>query len=305
MCDGARQHRCWNGVSADGPLTVQKVLASIRAEIERLDGFDEAFRSLVMEEAQASLTEMVAEISRLEREQGSLVRSIDNYTRAIGELGLSPALLNSLREAETQLADLNFRLQRLKQVQVERIPQLPTADELKALSLEAFQDLETSSPAFARLMRELIPEIHVYPFRLIDGGLPVLRARFMLNLVGFLPTSSRLPEALSAFQRPMVVDLFDKPQRELIRPAVVAGMQRPSMTYKALAEQLSEHASVAQRAAQIQRLMDSAGVTDPYLPIRSPIEGNAKYSRHRHRRFRFEPLTGYEQPNFPENGSHQ
>jgi site-specific DNA recombinase len=305
MCDGARRHRCWNGVTCNGPLMVQKVMAALRNELECLAGFDEAFRRLVMEEAKAGVSEIATEIRLLDRQEGKLVRSIEHYTQAIGECGTSVALLNSLREAETRLADLLFRRQRLRAEQAKQVPELPTAEEWKELARSAFQDIDTTSPAFARLMRELIPEIHVYPFRLIDGGLPVLRARFMLNLVGFLPTSSRLPGALSAYQRLMVVDLFDKPQRELIRPAVVAGMQRPSMTYKALAEQLSEHASVAQRAAQIQRLMDSAGVTDPYLPIRSPIEGNAKYSRHRHPRFRFEPLTGYEQPNFPENGTHQ
>lgn len=305
MCDGARRHLCWNGVTCNGPLMVQKVMAAIRNELECLAGFDEAFRRLVMEEAKAGVSEIATEISLLDRQEGKLVRSIEHYTQAIGEFGTSVALLNSLREAETRLADLRFRRQRLRADQAKQAPELPTAEEWKELARSAFQEIDTTSPAFGRLMRELIPEIHVYPYRLIDGGLPVLRAKFTLNLVGFLPTSSRLPEALSAFQRPMVVDLFDKPQRELIRPAVVAGMQRPRMTYKALAEQLSEHASVAQRAAQIQRLMDSAGVTDPYLPIRSPIEGNAKYSRHRHRRFRFEPLTGYEQPNFPENGSHQ
>lgn len=300
MCEGARRHLCWNGVTCDGPLTVYKILAEIRLEIERLDGFDEAFRSLVLEEARAGLSEMATEISSLERQQRTLCRAIDNYAQAIGELGMSSALLASLRAAETQLADLKLHLQRLKRAQVEQTPELPTADEFKILALDAFQDIDATSPTFARLMRELIPQIHVYPFRLIDGGLPVLRARFSLNLMGFLPLESRLPGSPSAFERAFVVDIFDKPQRELLRPAVVEGMQDPKMTYKALAHRLKTHASVAQRAGQIQRLMESAGVTDPYLPIRTPIEGNAKYCRHRHLRFRFEPLPGYEQPNFPD-----
>lgn len=298
MCEGARRHRCWNGVTCDGPLLVQKVLAAIREEVERLEGFDEAFRTLVLEEAQAGLSELASEISSLERQQRALLRSIEHYTQAIGELGTSAALLNSLREAETQLADLNFRLQRSQQLQTEQLPALPDAEELRALARAAFADIDTTSPAFARLMRELVPQIHVYPFRLLDGGLPVLRARLTLNLLGFLP-SSQLPGAATAFQRELVVDLFDKPQREQFREAVVAGMQWPGMTYKALAAQLQTHETVAQRAAQLQRLMNSAGVTDPYLPIRTPIEGNAKYSRHRHPRFQFEPLPGYEAPNFP------
>jgi site-specific DNA recombinase len=303
MCDGARQHRCWNGVTCDGPLMVRKVLNAIRIEVEHLHGFDEAFRSLVMEEARVGLSEIAAEISSMERQQQSLVRAIDNYTRAIGELGTSAALLNSLREAETQLADVRFRLQRRQLTQAEQLPELPDVEAWKSLALEALQDIDTGSPDFARLMRELISEIHVYPFRLIDGGLPVLRAKFALNLMAFLPTTSRLPGTTTALMRELTVDLFDKPERERVRPAVITSMQISGMTYKVLASQLRTHASVAQRAAQIQRLMESAGVTDPYLPIRTPIEGNAKYGRHRHPRFRFEPLPGYEQPDFPESST--
>lgn len=300
MCEGARRHRCWNGVTRDGPLMVQKVMSAIRNEIEGLDGFDEEFRTLVREEAHAGMSGIAAEISQLDRQEGKLVRSIDHYTQAIGEFGTSVALLNSLRETETQLADLRFRRQRLRVEQARQSPEFPTAEEWKELARSAFQEIETTSPAFARLMRELIPEIHVYPYRLIDGGLPVLRAKFMLNLMKFLPASSRLPGPAAAFQLELIVDLFDKPQREQIRDAVVAGMQLSGMTYKALALQIGAFPSVVQRAAQVQRLMDSAGTTDPYLPVRTPIEGNAKYSRHRHPRFHFEPLAGYESPTFPE-----
>lgn len=279
---------------------VQKVMAAVRTEIQRLDGFDEGLRRLVIEEAQAGVSEIAAEISQLDRQDGKLVRSIDNYTQAIGEFGTSVALLNSLREAETRLADLRFRRQRLQAEQTKQAPELPSADEWKELALAAFQEIETTSAAFARLMRELIPEIHVYPYRLIDGGLPVLRAKFTLNLMNFLPAASRLPGPAAAFHRELLVDLFDKPQREQMREAAVTGMQLPGTTYKALALQIGVFASVVQRAAQLQRLMDSAGVTDPYLPIRTPIEGNAKYSRHRHPRFHFEPLAGYESLTFPE-----
>ncbi|WLD15140.1 hypothetical protein [Planctellipticum variicoloris] len=119
----------------------------------------------------------------------------------------------------------------------------------------------------------------------------------------FLPTPSRLPVSTTAFQRELTVDLFEKLQRERVRPAVVTGMQTAGTTYKVLATQLGTEAPVAQRAAQLQRLMESAGATDPYLLIRTPIEGNSKYSRHRHPRFRFEPRHGYEQPSFLEAGS--
>jgi hypothetical protein len=39
----------------------------------------------------------------------------------------------------------------------------------------------------------------------------------------------------------------------------------------------------------LQRLMDKLGVTDAYQPVTEPREGG-KLQRHRHPRYRFEPL---------------
>lgn len=301
MCDGARQHRCWNSVTCEGPQAVQRVLASILVATEQLEGFDETFRALVIEEAQAGLKGIGDEISRMEGQQKTLVRSIENFTKAIGEVGTSQALLHSLGEAEARLADVSFRLQDLKKAQKSQIPEVPTADELRMLAHAAFLDIDINTPAFARLMRELIGEIHVYPYRLIDGGLPVLRAKLSLNLMSLLPSKSRLPGVASTFERTLVVDLFSKPEREKHRSAVIAAMKVEGMTFKRAAQDLRIYASVAQRAGQLQRLMASAGVNDPYIPIRTPIEGSSKYRRHLHPRFRFEPLPGYEQTLFPED----
>lgn len=68
---------------------------------------------------------------------------------------------------------------------MEQLPNLPETEEWKKLALEAFEDLETTSPVFARLT---------------------------VNLMAFLPDSSRLPGPATLFQRELVVDLFDKPQ---------------------------------------------------------------------------------------------
>ena len=40
MCDGARDHSCWNGVTVDGPLATEKILSAVLAEIEQLPDFD-------------------------------------------------------------------------------------------------------------------------------------------------------------------------------------------------------------------------------------------------------------------------
>src|SRR5262249_33697010 len=55
---------------------------------------------------------------------------------------------------------------------------LPSAAEVKALARQAFDNLAAESPEFGRLLRRLILRIEVRPYRLCDGGSPVLRAHF-------------------------------------------------------------------------------------------------------------------------------
>jgi len=129
---------------------------------------------------------------------------IDSFEKLTIERS-SESLLSSLRDAKMERADCRLCLQRLKQSRTQQLPNLPQADEWKTLAREAFQDIDTSSPAFARLMRALIPEIHVYPFRLIDGGLPVLRVCLTLKPCksswGKIPARPRISSNEISFPR--------------------------------------------------------------------------------------------------------
>lgn len=299
ICDGARTHVCWNGFTADREITARNVLQALRDEMEQQEGFDASIYEAVHEEVLALQADVHAQIEELKREEMDLSRKITNLTDAIARLPASESLLVRLEEAESRSKEVRLRLQSLERTKSEQAPSLPNIDELKSLAREAFQDIDISSQDFARLMRGLISEIHVYPYCLIDGGGPVLRAKLMFSVTSFLPNPPRICNQLPSMQRTLVVDLFDKPKRELFRPAVVAGMQTPGMTYKTLAAQLQTNETVLQQAFKIQRMMDSAGVTDPYLPMPSPIEGHPKYCRHRHVRYQFQPLPGYDSPKFP------
>ena len=48
--------------------------------------------------------------------------------------------------------------------------------------------------------------------------------------------------------------------------------------------------TAAQHASALQRLMDDLGITDPYIPVWEPPEDGLKLRRHRHPRYKFEPL---------------
>ena len=34
MCNGAREYKCWNGITVDGPLAAEKICSAVIAEIE-------------------------------------------------------------------------------------------------------------------------------------------------------------------------------------------------------------------------------------------------------------------------------
>lgn len=303
MCEGARLYKCWNGVSCDAPTIAQRALDAIRREVEALDGFGEHFHETIRQESVAAQEGLSQEIDALERQEPILVRSVANFTGAIGEVGFSQALLSSLKTAETQLADLRLRLQRLRTTRSEQMPQFPDPEAFKEIALAAFRDIDISSPQFWRLMCDLVSDVIVYPYEMIGGGHPCLKAVLQVNLLSFLPSPYRSLGTMTGLQRTLIIDLADRPLRELLRPAAVAGMKVPGANKKCLAAQLGTHPATIDRALQLQLLMDSLGLHDPYIPLRAPHDGVPKLTRHHHARYRFEPLAGFEVPNFPEEAN--
>ena len=143
----------------------------------------------------------------------------------------------------------------------------------------------------------MIPSIRVFPYRLLDGGHLLLRARVMLNLVALVPGCPPVALEEQLIRRELVVNLTDLPQRAAFREQVVA--LRRTANEAQVAQMLGLTVTAAQRAAALQRKMDAMGVDTPYVPLREPPEDYAKLRRHRHKRYRFEPLPGYEEPQFP------
>ena len=62
------------------------------------------------------------------------------------------------------------------------------------------------------------------------------------------------------------------------------------MTEYQVARELGITVTAAQRASALQRKMDRLGLLDPYLRITEPPEDCTKLRRHRHPRYRFQPL---------------
>jgi hypothetical protein len=140
-----------------------------------------------------------------------------------------------------------------------------------------------------------VPEFHVYLVRLIDSGHPLPRAKIVLNLAGLVPDARRFPAYEHTLKRELTLDLFTPPQRELIR-AEAARLSAQGHDQRAIAKSLNVTQPAVSRALILHRRMLERGLTEPYETLTGPPDDYHKLQRHRHDRYRFQPLNGYPQP---------
>jgi hypothetical protein len=96
----------------------------------------------------------------------------------------------------------------------------------------------------------------------------------------------------------LTVDLFERPpQRERIREEAVR-LTALNLTQRDLALRLPEPASetAVQRALALDRMMRGRGLESPYVFVDEPPDDYSKLRRHLNRKYRFEPLDGYQRP---------
>lgn len=154
------------------------------------------------------------------------------------------------------------------------------------------QEYPQDSEEFGQLLRQWIPLIHVFPYQLLQHGQPLQRAVFTLDLTSFLPSKAYRQKFGYVLQKSIVVDLFDLPARERLRPEIIR-LKKEGYHHREVADMLKTHLPTVQLAIKLQQEMDELGITDPILPIDEPPADGVKWRRHRHRRFTFEPLPGY------------
>jgi hypothetical protein len=163
------------------------------------------------------------------------------------------------------------------------IPELPPVEELKERARAVIARADFADPAFGRQLNQLMPKIEVFPYRLIDGGAVVLRARLTITLAPLLGTAAELVGPM--LTRTVMVDLFDPPQRAAVRERLVA--------MRAAAEALEITVTAANRSLSLHRKMAAAGLSDPYRLVKSSPDGECKLRRHKHLRYEFRPRAGY------------
>lgn len=249
MCNGAREHRCWNGSTIDGPLAARKIAGAVYAEIEALPAFDEALLATVTEEA--ARVDAAREERRRELLQSSVKiwRGIGNVMEFIRNRDSSPWVRNELSRLEQEHTRILADIRCHEQTPSEALC-IPPVDDLKCRARETVCGLALESYEFGKLMRQLIPKIVVVPVRLYDGGKIVHRARFRLHLAALLP-DVRLWQLLERpLERLLTVDLFNPLQREVHRRRIVAECAA-GVTEREAARACGITVTAAQRAAAL------------------------------------------------------
>ena len=295
-CQGAMDYRCWNGVSFDSTVGARKLAKAIVEALEQVPDFDEELLSQLQDEMEAQASGRQQRLQRFDQRARTLERERENIIKAIRQTGMQDVFVEELRRIEFELGELAADRYREEQL-VGSDLELPTIDTIKTKVREVFADLAVESPEFQRAVKRLLPTIEASPFHLIDGGNPILRARVELDLGCLLPDALR--GRLSLPRHDVWVDLFDQvPKRIRLRETIVE--LRRTKTQRQVAETLQIPVATVEAAMALQRKMDAEGVSDPYVQIREPDELSTKFCRHKHPRYRFEPLAGYRELNSPD-----
>ncbi|WP_254509411.1 recombinase family protein [Anatilimnocola floriformis] len=288
MCNGAREYACWNGATFNGPEASAKIAAAVLDAISSLPGYDATYEAEVRAELERKSSTKQVRHAEFSAKLAGTERKLGNIIDAVSESGGNSGLYDRLRQLEAEKSDWQDKLRDLEKEPSEAVS-LPSMEELKQLAKQAFQSLAHDSPDFARLMKKLITTIVVDPFRPIDGGDVVLRARFTLTLLPLVPELKCLASESQLFRsQEIVVDLFEPPQRIAYRERVVTLIGR-KMFQRDVGKELGITQPAVQNALKLDALMQKMATLDPYVLVTEPPDDNNRFRRHKHPRYHFSP----------------
>jgi hypothetical protein len=293
-CAGVKDYCCWNTTSVNGKRAADRLADAIIGEVMALSDFDDVFLQELKQQSDCARSDRQKQQRALEERIQKLRDQIDRLTDSIAENeGSSKGLNSALKKRENELAEVEQALVILNRTPL-RVAELPPLHSLKEKAKVAFGRLLADTSEVPALVRYLCPEIYIVPFRLIDGGHVVLRAVFDLHLAALVVDPRSDPTLDRMLVRRVIVDLFDKPQREAIRTRVMAALQRdPRPTLKQIATELNVTETAVQHAVALQKQMTAAGIDDPYLRVTEPPADYNRQRMHRHPDYVFRPLPNF------------
>ena len=173
MCAGAREWQCWNSVGFNGALAARKIMETITASLYGLDGIDQQLSALIQQAFDTAAGD-ANDWRQIQIAEAALKRKKQNLVDAIAEHG-HQMFASKLADIETSKRDLAERRRKLEALQNRRL-QMPDSAAVLRQQLEAqLGILAVDSFEAGQLLRQLVPEFHVYLVRLCDGGHPLPR----------------------------------------------------------------------------------------------------------------------------------
>jgi site-specific DNA recombinase len=299
MCSRSREWGCWNSFGIKGPLVVERLVAVITSTLHNLQDLDAQFAELVSAAGNSREGELAQRWRQQEQDEAKLVQQRENVLAALAEYGPRPSLKAKLDEVEHEEKRLAWKRHELEMLGARDLQLPKSTEELRKSLEEQFQCLAVRSPEFGDLMRQLVPEFHVYLVRLLDGGHPLPRARIRLDLAGSVPDAERVPGLKEMLSRVVTIDLFERPpQRERIREDAVrlAATGLVQRQICALLKEENPKLPVVQQALALDKKMKSLGLESPYVVMLEPPTDYPKLKRHLNPKYAFRPLEGYERP---------
>ena len=197
------------------PRWLGAVASDICDLVRSLPSFDEMWAEEYEAQRREMMTNQNAELKRVKAELAKEKRSIANWIDALAELGSSPSVLEKIRSAESKVQLLQDRVYQLEQASSKSVA-LPSLDEIVAVSDRSFENLAVEDQEFGRMMKSVVTEFFVLPYRLADGGHVQPKIVYCASLA---PLVDHPDLELMQFDR--VVDLTKSPRRAQILGEVV------------------------------------------------------------------------------------
>jgi site-specific DNA recombinase len=295
MCNGARQCRCWNSIGFKGSLACRNLFVALLAQLCKLEGFDDQFRSMVEQARLEGGDHLKSRWDVLEGREASQEKEKQNVMDAIAAYGPQPMFEERLSQIEMTGRELSRERRELERSRQKKLDLPDSTADLRRMLEQKFVELAVDSPEFGDLMRQLVPKFEVYLVRLLDGGHLLPRARVKLNLAGIVPDAKLVPGMAELLSEEATIDLFEQPQRERIRLEVVR-MAELKFEQREIARQIPEKPTQAavSRAIRLDRMIHERGLDSPYGMLADPPSDYGKLRRHLNAKYKFEPEDGYQ-----------
>jgi DNA invertase Pin-like site-specific DNA recombinase len=273
--------RCWNHVQLPVEIMRDRVIGWFSHQLTsdahlRTTMADAAWESLLASRGtQGGAAEEIAlEIQSLERGAENLAQAIQegvNLKQVVAQAGKLEAALERARQRQQQLRDED-----------QACGAGVTREELENVLGETLRCMTATSYDFANVLRRVFPRITVELVQALDTPLIRPRVRVLFKPSALLPDDQAGDGAATPPPTTEVVfDLFEPPAHiQHVRACVEAKKANTKLGVRKLAKQLGIGYMTVKRALRYARLMDQAGLKEPY---RTVVEQPAKASRWRRR----------------------